>query len=222
MQIDSVGIDRDWNENTNNRLATTIDCLPWTTATAAAEAAAAAGQIVSVCSARIQKEQMFLRSMSPAVAFLHHLLCIGLLVERFQKKKIKKANSTGVVEGNIRLKNVIRISKRKKINGNNVTYNGGAGCVAGAMTASVAANRLSTMVVVGRLARWSILSAASSVHLGIWPPVGLPVGRSVGWSVFRLTKSEGSGETVSSDEAVFIQLHAPNRLIDTLRVHCLS
>ncbi|KAL1286081.1 hypothetical protein T4A_11849 [Trichinella pseudospiralis] len=205
--VDSVGIDRDWNENTNNRLATTIDCLPWTTATAAAEAAAAAGQIVSVCSARIQKEQMFLRSMSPAVAFLHHLLCIGLL---------------GVVEGNIRLKNVIRISKRKKINGNNVTYNGGAGCVAGAMTASVAANRLSTMVVVGRLARWSILSAASSVHLGIWPPVGLPVGRSVGWSVFRLTKSEGSGETVSSDEAVFIQLHAPNRLIDTLRVHCLS
>ncbi|KRZ06066.1 hypothetical protein T11_1335 [Trichinella zimbabwensis] len=70
INVDSVGIDRDWNENTNHRLATTIDCLPWT-------AAAAAGQIVSACSAQIQKEQMFRRSMSPAVAFLHHLLCIG-------------------------------------------------------------------------------------------------------------------------------------------------
>ncbi|KRZ70183.1 hypothetical protein T10_7947 [Trichinella papuae] len=40
---------------------------------------------------------------------------------------------------------------------------------------------------------------------------GRSVGRSVGWSVFSLTKPEhrrGSGEAVSSDEAVYIQLHA--------------
>ncbi|KRZ06074.1 hypothetical protein T11_6316 [Trichinella zimbabwensis] len=43
------------------------------------------------------------------------------------------------------------------------------------MTASVAANRLSTMIVVGRLACWLILSVASSVHVGIWPPVGRSV-----------------------------------------------
>ncbi|KRX54958.1 hypothetical protein T12_10504 [Trichinella patagoniensis] len=58
-----------WNRSrtpTTVSLATTnyIDCLPCT-------AAAVTGQIVSVCFARIQKEQMFrLLSMSPAVDLL--------------------------------------------------------------------------------------------------------------------------------------------------------
>ncbi|OUC48095.1 hypothetical protein D917_06425, partial [Trichinella nativa] len=101
-------------------LATTnyIDCLPCT-------AAAVTGQIVSVCFARIQKEQMFrLLSMSPAVDLL--------AASRFVYC--------------------------------NITHGGGASVGAvGAMTASLAANRLSTMVVVGRLACWPICKLL--VHL---------------------------------------------------------
>ncbi|KRX37101.1 hypothetical protein T05_9668 [Trichinella murrelli] len=65
-QLHKVG----WNRSrtpTTVSLATTnyIDCLPCTAA------AAVTGQIVSVCLARIQKEQMFrLLSMSPAVDLL--------------------------------------------------------------------------------------------------------------------------------------------------------
>ncbi|XP_003374297.1 putative protein TFG [Trichinella spiralis] len=144
-------------------LATTnyIDCLPCT-------AAAVAGQIVSVCFARIQKEQMFpLLSMSPAVDLL--------AASRFV----------------------------------NITHGGGASVsVAGAMTASLAANRLSTMVVVGRLACWPICQLLVQLIL---VSVHRSVGRSVGWSVGRLTKPEYTGKQVeklflSSDEAVFIQL----------------
>ncbi|KAL1233640.1 UPF0246 protein [Trichinella spiralis] len=65
-------------------LATTnyIDCLPCT-------AAAVAGQIVSVCFARIQKEQMFrLLSMSPAVDLLAASRFVYWL--RDLKKKSKK------------------------------------------------------------------------------------------------------------------------------------
>ncbi|KRX83036.1 hypothetical protein T06_9213 [Trichinella sp. T6] len=129
-----------WNRSrtpTTVSLATTnyIDCLPCT-------AAAVTGQIVNVCFARIQKEQMFrLLSMSPAADLL-------------------------------------------------------------------AASRFVYWSIVDDGRRWSIslladLQVASSVNLGICPPVG----RSVG----RLTKPEYTGKQVeklflSSDEAVFIQL----------------
>ncbi|KRX37109.1 hypothetical protein T05_2848 [Trichinella murrelli] len=72
------------------------------------------------------------------------------------------------------------------------------------MTASLAANRLSTMVVVGRLACWPICKLLVQLIL-------VSVHRSVGRSVGRLTKPEYAGKQVeklflSSDEAVFIQL----------------